>query len=67
MKAVADDTVWCMALDRAIDWGYCMDLEMATDNMIIWEGLEDRFSDNQMLKCRQCMNRVNPVFVEDKA
>jgi hypothetical protein len=55
------DNVLCPALGREIEIGYCMDLEYATDDMIIWDGIEDRFTDEQMAVCRKCPKREDPA------
>ena len=48
------DNVNCRALSREIEIGYCAELEMAADDMITWEGLEDIFTPEQIAACRNC-------------
>ena len=52
--------VQCPALGREIDIGYCQELQMATDEEIIWDGMEDRFSASQEAVCRKCKKRIDP-------
>jgi len=56
------DNVSCPALNRDIDFGYCQELQMATDDMIIWDGMEDRFSEQQMAICKKCKKRIDPTL-----
>lgn len=56
------DNLICPALaKKLIDFGYCQELQMATDNEIIWEGMEDRFTEEQMEICRKCIKREDPA------
>lgn len=55
------DEVLCPALGRKIDIGYCMELEMAADNMIIWDGMEDKFNEQQIDLCKKCKKRIDPA------
>ena len=49
----------CPALKRIIDIGYCQELQMATDNAIIWDGMEDHFNEEQEKICIDCPKRIN--------
>jgi len=60
---MSTDNVNCPALERIIDFGYCQELQMATDDAIIWEGLEDVFNDTQKSVCKALKNRTNPALV----
>ena len=53
--------VYCPVLDRVIDIGYCQELQMASDDMIIWDGMEDVFSEEQMHSCRKCPKQDDPA------
>ena len=59
-KGVIDE-VYCPVLLRKIDLGYCMELQMASDDMIIWDGMEDVFSEEQMKACRKCPKQEDPA------
>lgn len=52
----------CPALKRIIDFGYCQELQMASDDGIIWEGMEDRFKENQIIICKKCPKRIDPAL-----
>lgn len=56
------DTLHCPALNRSIDLGYCLELQMATNSEIIWDGMEDRFDARQEETCRKCNKRVDPAM-----
>ncbi len=53
--------VFCPALKRMIDIGYCFELEMASDDMIIWDGMEDIFEASQIAICKKCPKREDPT------
>ena len=55
------DTVNCRALSREIEFGYCMEFEMAADDMINWDGMEDVFTPEQVAVCKNCPARANPL------
>ncbi len=55
------DELHCPALKRTIDFGYCQELQMATDDAIIWDGMEDIFNEDQMKICKKCPKRTDPA------
>jgi len=55
--------LYCPALGREIDIGYCQELQMATDDEIIWDGMEDLFDQGQMKTCKGCPKRIDPAAV----
>ncbi|MEI6580300.1 MAG: hypothetical protein WCN92_12690 [Eubacteriales bacterium] len=57
------DSINCRALNREIEIGYCSDLGMAADDMIIWDGIEDHFSEAQISICKKCPKRKDLTAV----
>jgi len=51
----------CPAINKSIDLGYCQELQMAVNNEIIWDGLEDNFNEKQKAICKNCRKRISPA------
>ena len=60
---MSDECVNCPALNRSIDFGYCQELQMASDNEILWNELEDCFDRAQYSICANCINRITPKTI----
>lgn len=55
------DTVQCPLLNRAIDFGYCQDIQYVTDRMIKPEVLEDNIPPEKYPICQRCPKRIDPT------
>ena len=51
----------CPVLGKAIETGYCIEIQMASDDEINWKGMEDVFSPEQIRRCQSCKKHGNPI------
>ncbi len=54
------EEVFCPMMNKVIDFGYCNELQMIADNMVMPLAEEEHLTEDDHKICKACKKRIDP-------